>query len=94
MARRDTRALIDAMNATQDPRTAGSLALQLLRHSLSLGHRRLSLKRLEKAVDCGAEVTPDDFQRCLELALRVDDVGIHRRVVLLGRRLEQTQAAR
>ena len=94
MARRDTRALIDAMNAAKDPGVAGSMALQLLRHSLVLGHRRLSLKRLEKAVDCGAEVTPDDYQRCLELALRVDDVSVHRRIVQLGRQLEKAQAAR
>lgn len=67
---------------------AGLIALQLLRHSLGLGHRRLSVKRLEKAVECGAEVTPDDFQRCLELALGVNDARVHHRIVRLGRRLE------
>ncbi|WP_324126772.1 hypothetical protein [Aromatoleum sp.] len=70
------------------------IALQLLRHSLGLGHRRLSVKRLEHAVDCGAGVTPDDFQRCLELALGVNDLRVHERIVQLGRRLEASQHAR
>ncbi|WP_156822294.1 hypothetical protein [Azoarcus sp. KH32C] len=83
-----------AMKMAVGPDEAAVIALQLLRHSLGLGHRRLSVKRLEHAVDCGAEVSPDDFQRCLELALSVNDVRVHERVVQLGRRLEATQRGR
>lgn len=91
MCREDTRKLMHAMKMAAGSDQAAVIALQLLRHSLGLGHRRLSVKRLEHAVDCGAEVTPDDFQRCLELALGVKDVGVHERVVQLGRRLEASQ---
>jgi len=68
-------------------------AVALLRHSLHLGHRRLSLQRLEAAVGCGAELTREDLNRCAELALRVNDPHVHERLAKLSRKLESPDMA-
>jgi hypothetical protein len=69
----------------EDQRKAASLAL--LRHSLSQGHRRLSLKRLEDAISCGAVVDDADLHRCAELVSRVSDERILVRLARLSRQL-------
>lgn len=61
--------------------------MALLRHSLCLGHRRLSLQRLESAVSCGAELTIEDLHRCAELVLGADDIVAHARLASLSRQL-------
>jgi hypothetical protein len=68
-------------------------AVALLRHSLRLGHRRLSLQRLEQVVSCGAELTREDLHRCAELALRVNDPQIHERLARLSRKLSSADLA-
>lgn len=70
---------------TATPSDSASIALELLRHSLRLGHRRLSVARLESAIAVKAPVTQDDFHRCMVLALRTEDAALHKRVVQLGR---------
>jgi uncharacterized membrane protein YccC len=68
-------------------------AVALLRHSLRLGHRRLSLRRLELAVNCGAELTQEDLHRCAELALGLRDSRVHERLARLSRKLESADLA-
>jgi hypothetical protein len=90
MARDAVKTLKQSLHAADDEVQAKRVALELLRHSLRLGHRRLSLKRLEAAVGYGAEVPAEDLQRCAELALRVNDVRVHERVARLSRQLAET----
>jgi len=82
-AKKLKQAFFDAQDEVQ--RTAAALAL--LRHSLELGHRRLSLKRLEEAVSCGAALEDEDLHRCAELVLRASDTHMHARLASLSRQL-------
>ena len=77
-----------AFSAAQDEGQRKAAAVALLRHSLDLGHRRLSVKRLEAAVSCGAALEDDDLHRCADLALRISDPVIHARLALLSRQLD------
>ncbi|MCB1917668.1 MAG: hypothetical protein KDG52_18390 [Rhodocyclaceae bacterium] len=81
------RKLKQSFAEAQDEAQRKRAALQLLRHSLDLGHRKLSLKRLEDAIRCGAALEEADLHRCAELALRVSDTRIHARLARLSRQL-------
>lgn len=86
MPRKAARKLKQSLAEAQDEVQRRAAALALLRHSLDLGHRKLSLKRLEEAIDCGAALEANDLQRCAELALRVNDERIVARVAGLSRK--------
>lgn len=87
MPRDAAKKLKQAFSASQGEAHRQAAAVALLRHSLNLGHRRLSLKRLEAAVSCGATLGDDDLARCAELVLRVADPGVHARLAHLSRLL-------
>lgn len=87
MPRDETKRLKQAFSAPGDEGHRRAAAVALLRHSLDLGHRRLSLKRLEAAVSCGAVLDDDDLARCAELVLRVADAGVRARLAQLSRQL-------
>lgn len=87
MPRDAAKKLKQAFSAAQDEGQLKAAAVALLRHSLELGHRRLSLKRLEEAIGCGAALDDEDLHRCAELALRVSDPGVHARLAHLSRLL-------
>lgn len=93
MSREIAKLLKRSLNMAQGDGQVREAALSLLRHSLRLGHRRLSLQRLEAAVSCGAELTREDLHRCAELALRVKDPHVHERLAKLSRKLESAGAA-
>ncbi|WP_332671148.1 hypothetical protein [Aromatoleum sp.] len=84
---RAAKKLKQAFSASGDEAHRQAAAVALLRHSLDLGHRRLSLKRLEAAVSCGATLDDDDLARCAELVLRVADPGVQARLAHLSRQL-------
>lgn len=88
MPRDAAKKLKQAFSAAQDEGQRKAAAVALLRHSLDLGHRRLSVKRLEAAVSCGAALEDDDLHRCADLALRISDPVIHARLALLSRQLD------
>ncbi|NMG32496.1 hypothetical protein [Aromatoleum evansii] len=88
MPRDVARKLKQAFSAAQDEAQRKAAVVALLRHSLDLGHRRLSLKRLEAAVSCGAALEAEDLHRCADLALRISDPRIHARLALLSRQLD------
>jgi len=81
------RKLKQSFAEAQDDAQRKRAALDLLRHSLDLGHRKLSLKRLEDAISCGAALEAEDLHRCAELALRVSDARTHARLARLSRQL-------
>lgn len=87
MTRDATKRLQQAFAAAPDAEQREAAALALLRHSLNMGHRRLSLKRLEEAINCGARVEEADLHRCAELVLRVRDDGVRARLARLSRQL-------
>lgn len=87
MAREATRKLKQTFSVAQDEAQRKAAAVALLRHSLDLGHRRLSLKRLEDAIGCGAPLADEDLHRCADLVLRVADPGVHARLAQLSRQL-------
>ena len=91
MPRDAAKKLKETFSASQDEAHRQTAALALLRHSLDLGHRRLSLKRLEAAIGCGATVDDGDLERCAELVLRVADPSVHARLAHLSRRLAAAQ---
>lgn len=93
MPRDAAKKLKQALSEAQDHAQRGAAALALLRHSLDRGHRRLSLRRLEDAVDCGAKLDDEDLHRCADLALRVTDPRIHARLAQLSRRLVATSCS-
>ena len=88
MPRDAAKKLKQSFAAAQDDGQRKAAALALLRHSLDLGHRRLSLKRLEAAITCGASLQDEDLHRCADLALRISDAGIHARLAHLSRQLD------
>lgn len=87
MSRDAARKLKQAFFDAQDEAQRKAAALALLRHSLRFGHRRLSLKRLEEAVGCGAALEDEDLHRCAELVLRASDTYMHARLANLSRQL-------
>lgn len=87
MPRDAAKKLKQAVSAAQDEAQVRAAAVALLRHSLALGHRRLSLKRLEAAVSCGAALDDEDLHRCADLVLRVGDPCVHARLAQLSRQL-------
>lgn len=87
MAREAAKLLKQSLEMAQGDAQIREATVALLRHSLRLGHRRLSLRRLEAAVGCGAELTAEDLYRCAELVLGVDDALAHERLASLSRRL-------
>ncbi len=91
MARNSARKLKQSFAEAQDEVQRREAALELLRHSLDLGHRKLSLKRLEDAVNCGAALEDEDLHRCAELALRVSDARVHARLARLSRQLAEAR---
>lgn len=94
MARREAVKLLKASLASaQDDEQVRQATVALLRHSLRLGHPRLSLQRLEAAVSCGADLAEDDLHRCAELVLRIDDVVAHGRLARLSRKLTAASEA-
>lgn len=92
MPRDAAKKLKECYSTAQDEVQRKAAALALLRHSLNLGHRRLSLKRLEVAISCGAALEDEDLHRCVELVLRVSDVRVHAQLAQLSRRFAATQA--
>ena len=72
---------------TAAPDDAAAIALELLHHSLRLGHRRLSVARLEMAATLHAGVTEGNFRRCLALVQKIDDAALQQRVINVGRYL-------
>ncbi len=92
MVRKAAQRLKRSFEMAQDDAQIREAAVALLRHSLRLGHRRLSLQRLEAAVSCGADLTPEDLQRCAELVLRLDDSLAHARLACLSRKLAASSA--
>lgn len=93
MPRHVAKTLKQSFAAATDDAQRKTAALALLRHSLDLGHRKLSLRRLEEAMRCGAPVEDDDLHRCAELALRVGDQRVHTRLADLSRLLATTRAS-
>lgn len=93
MPRDAAKVLKRSLKAAQDDAEIREAAVALLRHSLRFGHRRLSLKRLEAAVSCGADLTPEDLYRCADLVLRLDDPLAHARLASLSRQLTDTRLA-
>ena len=91
MSRHVAKTLKQSFTAAKDDAQRKAAALALLRHSLDLGHRKLSLKRLEEALSCGAQVENEDLHRCVELALRVKDQRVHARLARLSRLLTATR---
>lgn len=87
MSRDAAKNLKRALSDARDEAQRKAAALALLRHSLRFGHRRLSLKRLEEAVGCGAALEDEDLHRCAELVLRARDTHMHARLANLSRRL-------
>lgn len=87
MPRDAAKRLKQAFSDAQDEAQRKAAVLALLRHSLRLGHRRLSLKRLEDAVGCGAALENEDLHRCAELVLRASDTHMHARLASLSRQL-------
>lgn len=87
MPREAAKKLKQAFSASRDEAHRQAAAVALLRHSLDLGHRRLSLKRLEAAVSSGATLDEEDLAHCAELVLRVADPGVHPRLAHLSRQL-------
>ncbi|MBT0961906.1 hypothetical protein [Denitromonas iodatirespirans] len=87
MSRKTVAQLKQSMGMAQGDGELKAATVALLRHSLRLGHRKLSLQRLEQAVNCGAELTDEDFHRCADLALRVNDPRVHARLARLSRQL-------
>lgn len=87
MSRESAKQLKQSLEMAQGDGQIREAALALLRHSLRLGHRRLSLRRLEAAVSCGADLTREDLHRCADLALRVNDPQVHERLARLSRKL-------
>lgn len=67
MTRDAAKKLKEAFAGAQDEAQRKAAAVALLRHSLDLGHRRLSLKRLEAAVSCGVAPDDEDLHRCADL---------------------------
>ena len=65
----------------------------LLRHSLRFGHRRLALRRLEKAVECGAELNSDDLFRCTDLVLSLNDADATARLARLSQQVGASRLA-
>lgn len=92
MPREAAKRLKDSLETAQDEGEIRAAALALLRHSLRLGHRRLSLRRLELAVACGAELTREDLHRCADLALRINDPQVLARLAALSRTLASAKA--
>ncbi|MCC4118049.1 hypothetical protein LLG90_22095 [Aromatoleum toluclasticum] len=87
VSRDAAKKLKQAFAAAQDEVQRKAAAVALLKHSLDLGHRRLSLMRLEAAISCGAALADEDLHRCADLALMVSDPGIHARLAQVSRRL-------
>ncbi|NMG44119.1 hypothetical protein GPA22_10295 [Aromatoleum toluvorans] len=87
MTRDAAKKLKEAFAGAQDEAQRKAAAVALLRHSLDLGHRRLSLKRLETAISCGVAPDDEDLHRCADLVLKVSDPGIHARLAQLSRQL-------
>ena len=87
MPRDAAKKLKQAFTAAQDEAQRKAAAMALLRHSLDLGHPRLSLMRLEAAIGCGVALDDEDLHRCADLVLRVNDPRIHGRLVQLSRQL-------
>lgn len=87
MPRDAAKKLKQAFAVAQDDAQRRSAALALLRHSLNLGHRRLSLQRLEDAISCGAALDDEDLHRCADLVLRVGDERVRARLARLSRQL-------
>lgn len=87
MSRDVAKLLKSSLKMAQGDAQIREATVALLRHSLRLGHRRLSLQRLEAAVGCGAELTEDDLYRCAELVLRANDVLAHARLASMSRQL-------
>lgn len=87
MPRDAAKRLKQAFTGARDEPQRKAAALALLRHSLELGHRRLSLKRLEDAIDCGAVLDEEDLHRCADLVLRVSDARVLARLARLSRQL-------
>lgn len=88
MPRDVAKKLKQAFGAAQDEAQRKAAVLALLRHSLDLGHRRLSLKRLEAAVSFGAVLDAEDLHRCADLALGIGDPRIHARLAVLSRQFD------
>lgn len=93
MSREAAKLLKGSLEMAQGDSQIREASLALLRHSLRLGHRRLSLQRLEAAVNCGAELTWEELDKCAELALRVKDLHVHERLANLSRKLESADTA-
>lgn len=87
MSRDAAKLLKSSLKMAQGDAQIREATMALLRHSMRLGHRRLSLQRLEAAVSCGAELTADDLYRCAELVLQGNDVLAHARLASMSRRL-------
>ena len=93
MTRKAALQLKQSLESARSDGQARAAAVALLRHSLRLGHRKLSLRRLELAVRCGATLSDEDLHRCAELALRVNDPRVHARLARLSRQLAADRGA-
>lgn len=93
MSGKAVKVLKQSLKTAKDDVQIRDASVALLRHSLRFGHRRLSLRRLEAAVHCGAELTADDLHRCADLVLQVDDAIAHARLARVSRQLTMSAAA-
>jgi hypothetical protein len=60
-------------------------ALALLQHSIRFGHGRLLLRRFEAAIHCGAELSAEDIDLCLQRLLSRNDDRITQALAQLSR---------
>lgn len=87
------RSAVKLKHALKDARDDAEIrgaTLALLRHSVRMSHGRLLLKRLQAALDCGAELTADDIDRCLACLLGKRDYHINQGLLRISRALTQS----
>jgi hypothetical protein len=86
---RSASRLKHALKGARDDAEVRCARLALLRHSLRMSHGRLLLKRLQAALDCGADLTADDIDQCLACLLEKRDYHINQGLLRMSRELSQ-----